>query len=246
VRKREIGSRLFVAALLLSAAVCAAAQNGPAVKQNERARPETPAAATAPAKVEDAAGAVTYAYEFKQPEFYISHVVVEHDAEGRGTVSFERKGLEEPIVEPLALSAAARARITALWEALRFLDSDTDYQADKQFPHMGTMLLRMTRGTRTRTAEFNWTHDPNAEALTKEYRRAADQAIFIFDINLARQHEPLNAPKLMDQLDTLLRRNGLSDPQQLVPLLRELQTDERLPLIARNHAERILKKIEKQ
>jgi hypothetical protein len=103
----------------------------------------------------------------------------------------------------------------------------------------------MTRGERTRTAEFNWTHDPNAEALVKEYRRAADQAIFIFDINLSRENLPLNAPKLMDQLESLLKMNGLSDPQQLVPLLRELYMDERIPLIARNHAERLLKKIEK-
>jgi len=31
----------------------------------------------------------------------------------------------------------------------------------------------------------------------------------------------------------------------LVPLLNELRIDEHIPLIARNHAERILKKIEK-
>jgi hypothetical protein len=237
--------RLFIAALLiLSAAICAVAQSSPATKQNTRQPAEAPIA-SAPVKVKDSTEDAHYAYEFKQPDFYVSHIVVEHDAEGRGTVSFERKGLDEPIVEPLALSTAASARIMALWDALRFLDSDTDYQSPKQFPHMGTMLLRMTRGGRTRAAEFNWTHDPDAGALTTEYRRAADQAILIFDINLSREHEPLNSPKLMDQLDTLLKRNGLSDPQQLVPLLREVQMDERLPLIARNHAERILKKIEK-
>ncbi|HEV2913516.1 MAG TPA: hypothetical protein VGX92_09560 [Pyrinomonadaceae bacterium] len=228
----------------MGAAVCAVAQNGPATKQNERAATETTVTTPAPGAV-DAADAPRYAYEFKQPEFYVRHIVVEHDAEGRGTVSFERKGLDEPIVEPLALSSAARGRILALWEALRFLDSDTDYQSSKQFPHMGTMLLRMTKGARTRTAEFNWTHDLSAEALVKEYRRAADQAIFIFDINLSRENQPLNSPKLMDQLDTMLKRDGLSDPQQLIPLLRELYMDERLPLIARNHAERLLKRIEK-
>jgi hypothetical protein len=46
-------------------------------------------------------------------------------------------------------------------------------------------------------------------------------------------------------METLLTRAGLSDPYQLVPLLTELKTDERIPLIARNHADRILKKIEK-
>jgi hypothetical protein len=46
-------------------------------------------------------------------------------------------------------------------------------------------------------------------------------------------------------MEMLLTRNDLSDPYQLVPLLNELKTDERIPLIARNHADRILKKIEK-
>ncbi len=57
--------------------------------------------------------------------------------------------------------------------------------------------------------------------------------------------QPLNAPQLMKQMDMLLARGDLSDPQQLVPLLKELRTDEHIPLIARNHADRILKKIEK-
>jgi hypothetical protein len=49
----------------------------------------------------------------------------------------------------------------------------------------------------------------------------------------------------MEAMESLLNRNALSDPQQLVPLLKELSTDERVPLIARNHALRLIKKIQK-
>jgi uncharacterized protein (UPF0147 family) len=49
----------------------------------------------------------------------------------------------------------------------------------------------------------------------------------------------------MDQLETMLKRNSLSDATQLLPLLTEISTDEHLPLIARNHAQRLIKKIEK-
>jgi hypothetical protein len=237
---------LIAALLIPGAAICAAAQSEPReppAKHNVREPPE--AADVPPVKVNAATDDTRYFYEFKQPEFYVSHIIIEHDADGRGTVHFERKGLDEPIIEPLALSETARARIFALWEALRFLDSETDYQSGKQFPHLGTMFLRMRRGERMRTAKFNWTNDANAKALANEYRRAADQTIFIFDIKLARENQPLNAPKLMQQLDTMLKRDGLSDPRQLIPLLRELYTDERIPLIARNHAERLLKRIEK-
>jgi hypothetical protein len=235
---------MIAALAILGAAICAAAQDGSgAVKHNTRepvvAKEATKVKETAP--VDD----VSYSYEFKKSDFLIRHIRIKHDARGRGEISFERQGDLEPIVEPLELSDSARTRITALWNALRFLDSSTNYQADKQFPQLGTMWLGMTRGTSKRVVEFNWTNDPNAKALADEYRRAANQAIFVFDISVARETQPLDSPKLLTRLDIYLKRGELSDPQQLVPLLGELQTDERLPLITRNHAERILKKIEK-
>jgi hypothetical protein len=226
----------------LSAAICASAQQKP-TKQNTREKSETTAQtpSTDDATQDDA----VYIYEFKQPDFLVSRIRIEHDARGRGRISFLRKGFDNPFEEDLELSGAASARIRALWEALRFLDSNENYQSEKQFPHLGAVRLEMKRGGRDRSAEFNWTNDANAKALANEYWRAADQAILVFDISVSRENLPLEAPKLMDKLDQLLARNGLSDPRQLIPLLRELSTDERVPLIARNHASRLLKKIEK-
>ena len=103
----------------------------------------------------------------------------------------------------------------------------------------------MDDGSRKRTAEFNWSNNADVWSLAQEYRRVADQAIFIFDMTVARENQPLNTPSLLRQLESMFNRKGLSDPKQLVPLLKELLTDERVPLIARNHAERLLKKIEK-
>lgn len=234
---------MTVAALLITgAAICPAGRGQDrAGKQNAR-EPATKNGAAA--KEVPAADDAIYSYEFQKAEFYIHHIIVRHDASGRGQVSFERQSDVEPIVEPLELSGSARARIAALWESLRFLDSEESYQADKQFPHMGTMRLRMARGGRERVAEFNWTNDPRAKALVEEYRRAANQAIFVFDITLARENQPLNSPKLMEQLDRYIATDQLSDPKQLIPLVRELSTDERVPLMTRNRAARILKKLE--
>src|SRR5207244_2383025 len=185
-----------------------------------------------------------YSYEFSQPQFITSHIVIEHDALGRGKISFERKGEATSIVEPIELSAGALGRIFGLWTDLRFLDSTEDYQASKNFAHLGTYRLTMNDGKRKRTAEFNWSNNASAWNLTQEYRRVADQAIFIFDVTVARENQPLNTPGLLNQLESLYTRNGLSDPKQLVPLLKDLRTDEHIPLIARNHADRLLKKIE--
>lgn len=186
-----------------------------------------------------------YQYEFKKKEFIISHIRIEHDARGRGKLTFDRRNEADSIVEPIELSPVALDRILGFWTQLRFLDSSENYQTSKSFAHLGTYLLGMDDGQRERTAEFNWSHNHSAWTLAQEYRRLADQAIFVFDINVARENQPLNAPGLMNQLESLYRRNGLSDPKQLIPLLKEIRTDEHLPLIARNQADRLLKKIEK-
>jgi hypothetical protein len=200
------------------------------------------------AKLADAAtssSAVRYSYEFKQPEFNISRILIEHDATGRGQISFARKDSAELFTDPLEISPAALERIKAAWEALKFLDSQASYQAEKQFPHLGTMTLKMRQGTRERTTEFNWTHDEGVAALVKEYRGIGEQQLFIFDVTLARQYQPSDTIKIFKRLEILLDRKELSDIAQLVPLLRDLTTDERIPLMARNHVTRLLKKIEK-
>ncbi|HYU97231.1 MAG TPA: hypothetical protein VE977_00260 [Pyrinomonadaceae bacterium] len=218
-------------------------------KTNERkpeSAPAPPAAPPAQRREENKKPPDTtrYFYEFTQAEFIIRHIVIEHDANGIGKITFERKGEETPIEEPINLSMGALGRVLGAWTELRFLESTENYQADKQFPHLGTMRLKMERDKLKRTAEFNWTNNKNALLLTNEYRRVADQAVLIFDISVARETQPLATPKLMDEFEMQMKRNGLSDPQQLVPLLNDISTDEHLPLIARNHAIRLIKKLE--
>jgi hypothetical protein len=240
---RKVFNAVLIAiagALLTSAAF---AQDS--TKRNDR--PQQQASPTPSPKDENPkrTDGTKYSYEFTQKDFLISHIVIEHDSLGHGTISFEQKNEDTPIVEPIEISSIAQGRIFGLWHDLRFLDSDENYQASKNFAHLGTYRLGMDDGKRKRTAEFNWSDNKIAWNLTAEYRRVADQAILVFNIKLAREMQPLNAPQLMNEMDTLITRNGLSDPSQLVPLLTELSTDERIPLIARNHAGRILKKVEK-
>jgi hypothetical protein len=229
---------------VLIAAVFGVAQEASGNKHNERPEIAVPASQPAEARNEIKSSA-QYSYEFTQPEFYIRHIVIQHDLDGRGKITFERLNEEVAFEEPLDLSSATMSRVAGLWQALRFLDSGENYQTDRQYPHLGTMRLKMEQDSRKRTAEFNWTNNKDASSLVNEYRRIADQALLVFDISVARENQPLNAPKLMERLELLLKRNGLSDPQQLVPLLKDLSTDEHVPLIARNHATRLLKKIEK-
>ena len=232
--------RLLVLPLLLAFAVISYPQTDS--KRNDR--PQSNSTSTIVPDGKEAT--VLYTWEFSQREFMINHIVVEHDTAGRGKVTFWRKGEEDPIVENLELTPPVLERIEKLWRELHFLDSNENYQASKNFAHLGTYKLGMSDRDRKRTAEFNWSGNAGAWSLAQEYRRVADQVIFIFDMTVARENQPLNTPGLLKQLESMYNRNALSDPKQLVPLLKEIRTDAHIPLIARNHAERLLKKIEKK
>lgn len=187
-----------------------------------------------------------YAYEFTQPDFVVNHVLIEHDENGKGTITFEKRDYGEPISDPVKIAPAALERIKKLWAELNFLDSTETYQSAKyDYPHLGQMKLRMESGDKKREVSLNWTENKTAESLTKEYKRLTEYYIWLFDINLARENRPLEAPKLIDKLEGLIKRGEMSDVSELLPILRETKDDERIPLIARNHAERLIKTIEK-
>jgi len=239
---RTIYRFLSLAACVLVISLSVLAQD--TTKRNDRP-PEQPS--PTPQHTEEKkqpVDATRYTYEFNQPVFIVSHIVIDHDALGRGNITFVQR-TETPIVEPIAISSSAQRRIFGLWNELRFLDSNENYQAAKNFAHLGTYKIGMNDGKRKRIAEFNWSDNKAAWALAAEYRNVANQAIWVFDMKLAREMQPLNTPSLLTEVEGYLTRNELSDPKQLVPLLNELKTDYHIPLIARNHADRILKKIEK-
>lgn len=207
-------------------------------------RPAPPTGAKGAAQPADP-NAPLYVYEFEHPDFVVYFIHIEHDEAGRGHIRFERRSDTEQLTEPFELSPAALARIRARWAALNFLDSTAQYQGERHYPSYGKSRLRMRQGGRERTAEFNYASDPDAFALADEYRRAADQAVFIFELKVALESQPLETPKLISRLETLFDRKLLSDPVQLLPLVRELAEDQRVPLVGRNHAARLLKKMEK-
>jgi hypothetical protein len=187
-----------------------------------------------------------YFYEFSQPKFIITKITIRHDENGKGSLTFYKGQYDEPITEPVQLSQATLDKITATLTALDFLNSAEDYQYEKDYSHLGNITFRLKKDGREREAHFNYTTNKNAMALGDEYRRISNQIIWMFDMNVARENQPLDAPRQMDALQSYMSRNEISDPQQLVPFLQGLTNDERIPLIARNHAGKMIKQIEKE
>lgn len=187
-----------------------------------------------------------YKYEFSQPEFNVGFIRIEHNDSGEGTISFRKKGSDELISDPIQVSPAALARINEALAELNYLESEESYQYEKDFSHLGNIKFSLRQNGRSREVTYNWTENKGAKALMTEYRRIGNQFIWIFDITLSRDNQPLDAPRLFDSLDSMIRRNEISDPHQLEPFLKELANDERIPLIARNHSDRLVKQFEKE
>jgi hypothetical protein len=215
----------------------------PSATPQTSAKP-TPTPAKAAEKLDP--NAARYVYEFSQPDFFVYFIHIEHDEKGKGTIRFERRTDTEQITDPIQISPAALERIRARFDALRFLDSTDNYQGERNYPSQGKTKLTLKQGGRERTTEFNYSQNPEAQGLADEYRRVTEQALFVFDVNVALENQPLEMPKIINRLESLIDRKYLSDTRQLLPLIRELTEDERVPLVGRNQAARILKKLDKQ
>ena len=250
---RKKSAKKSVASQTISAeeadAAAAGKKNTRPETENQSSAPEQAVKAGKPnARPANAAQEIksVYFYDFTQPAFVISKIHIEHDENGKGKISFLKKDFDEDISDPFQLSPTALERVKAAWNALNFLDSTEDYQYEKDYSHLGNMTFTMKKDGKTREAKFNWTENKNAKNLADEYRKIGQQFIWIFDIGVARENQPLEAPRLIDSLDSMIKRNEISDVAQMIPLLKQLNDDERIPLIARNHALKLAAQIEKK
>lgn len=188
----------------------------------------------------------THFYEFSRPGFNYGHVIIEHDDTGKGKISFMKDGFDDLETDPIDLSGVTMAKIGEALAELKFLDSTEEYQHARDFTHMGDVTFTLRRDGRSRTVKYNWTENKAAKALMDEYRRITNEYTWRFDLAIAIRNYPLQTPGLMELLDGYMKRGEISDPGHLVPFLTGLSNDERMPLMARNRASKIIKDIEKQ
>ncbi|HWX42827.1 MAG TPA: hypothetical protein VN345_16875 [Blastocatellia bacterium] len=186
-----------------------------------------------------------FSYKFENRRFYIPLIQVNIDAGGNGQLHFMRGESDDVIERKFKILPSTVERIVRLLGVTGFLDSKEEYQAKKDFSHLGWMTITVRQGERERTVRFNYTTNQDIGALAELFNGIATQEIDLFDLELAVQHQPLDVPRMLDALETDLRLERIAEPEQLVARLRELGGDDTMPLIGRNHANRIIKDIEK-
>lgn len=188
--------------------------------------------------------AASYYFRFENEKFTTPLQEVEFDGSGRGKFRFQKKDNEE-IVNDLELSKTLLARIQSLFDQLNFLASQEDYQHKKDFSHLGTVTITQARSGKERTVKFNYTDNPAMSQLRDIFQNIITQETRFFEIEVVRSTDPISTPAQMRLLDDDLRSKRIADPNRFVPLLNDIKLDEGVPLIARNHADRLLKTIAK-
>ena len=190
------------------------------------------------------AGTVQYQFQFENDRFTTPYLEILLDSQGQGRFRFRKKDGDD-VTNDLTVSQSLIAEMQGLFDQIRFLDSTEDYQYKKDFSHLGKMTVRHSRNGKERSVTFNYTTNQPLNRIVDVFRNIATQETRVFEMEAVRESDPLSTPAQLRFLETELRSKQIAEPARLAPLLERMRTDESLPLIARNHAERLLKMIEK-
>ncbi|MBX3277087.1 MAG: hypothetical protein KF868_03680 [Acidobacteria bacterium] len=189
-------------------------------------------------------GGAAFYYVFENERFATPRIEVEFDRQGSGRFRFVRKDGRD-IENSLQVSSGLVAQLQALFDEIRFLDVDEDYQYKKDFSHLGKVTITVVQGARRRTASFNYTSNPALNRAVEIFRNIATQETRVFELETVRETDPISTPAQLRLLENELRSKHIAEPRRLISLLNEIKMDESVPLIARNHAERLINMINK-
>jgi hypothetical protein len=193
---------------------------------------------------ERGAAPVQYHYLFENQRFTVPIQEMEFDGDGQGKFRFKRKDGEE-IVNQLSVSPAILSQIQSLFDELNFLASTENYQHKKDFSHLGTTTITYTRNGQGRTISFNYTDSSGMNRLNEIFRNLITQETRVFELETVWANDPISTPAQLRLLESEMKSKRIADPQRFVPMLKNLRLDEGVPLIARNHADRLLQAIRK-
>lgn len=185
-----------------------------------------------------------YRFLFENERFVVSLQEVLLTAEGKGQYRYQRKEMEEMVL-PFVASPAVMEEIKGLFAELDFLRSSESYQHRRDFSHLGTITLGMRQNGTEREARFNYSDRPQINQLVRLFRGLATQESRLFEIETVRATDPISTPAQLRLLEGELKSRTIADPNRFTPLLREIRLDEGIPLIARNHATRLLEQIDR-
>jgi hypothetical protein len=188
----------------------------------------------------------SFGYKFENTRFYIPLIEVDLAPDGSGELRFKRGESDEIIDLKLKILPSTLERIRQLYSETGFLTSKEGYQSKKDFSNLGWRTLSAQSGDLKREARFNYTDNRLIKELYEIFHAIATQQMHLFDLDIAEQYQPLDLPTQLHVLERDLELERVAEPEQMLTALRNINSNDSLPLIARNQAKRIAENIEKK
>lgn len=188
-------------------------------------------------------GGLSIVYVFENPSFMLSPVELRIDESGNADLRFTRKDVAQPVHRPVRLELDVYRSICSLVETARILESSDEYQSKRHFANLGTYTVTAERNGTSRTVRFDNSENETIMDLVKLLRGITTREVHAFDLETAALYAPLAIPGLLDRVEADLKFDRIVAPAGLVPVLRRISDDPSLPLIARNRAEKLERKL---
>lgn len=151
----------------------------------------------------------------------------------KGAVEYrEAPGEDNPIT--FTLKPEETARIFDL--ASRLGHFDRKIESGLAVAKMGEKTFRWTRGSEVREQKFNYSLDPDAQALLDWFEKICETSLRFIDLERTAQFDKLGVNRSILLLEALWDRGRLVGPEQFLPLLDKIAKQTAYLNMARDRA----------
>ncbi len=199
---------------------------------------------------------VTFAFDF--PRARPEHFSITVDSTGKAVYESRDAasageqvsgGQERPPAEPylttLQLSSSARSQIFEAARRLNYFQGDFDYRKHR-IAQMGRKTLIWESGKDRFETSYNWSENGLIDDLTHLFQAISNTQEYGRRLAALRRHDKLGLEAELKSMEEAAKdsRGGLAELHTLEPLLRALAQDRAVMDIARQRAQRLLRKAE--
>jgi hypothetical protein len=145
--------------------------------------------------------------------------------------------------QDFTLSASDRQRVFDAAQKLNYFHADFDSHL-KHIAHTGTKTLEYRSGETDNTTRFNWSQNPDVDALTRFFEGIATTVDCERKLAFQYRFDKLGMDKRLKELEDLQASHDVEALSILAPILHKIAGDPNLMNISRESARRLLRTIE--
>lgn len=159
-----------------------------------------------------------------------------------GTAEY-REAVDDPLPLKFKLTEAETQEVFGLAEKLDWFKHPLEAPVKVAF--MGTKTFGVEDGDKKTEVKFNYSADPNAQALQDWFEKMAESAEHRVDVERAAKYDHLGVMKALLLLESAMDRGRIVGAEQYLPILNRIVDNETYMHTARARASEIIEAIHK-